>query len=524
MYLLVIFALIFIFFICITYLNIFTTKEKYDPNEIISTDPNSMFYNWTLQDYINILEPESVFDMDINLNSMLGVKKTIEINIQEFDNINILTEYNLEYNLTTNQNQYRTRVIDSTVYEQGRCNCCYAFVLTTALDCAYSLYYNNSKNTILNTHFSAQQLLDCFSSPNGETPGKPAKGCKPSDYNKIVTQAYDVTNKLVLDVDYSYIPSVRAGTFNFEEASQRCESLKTRINTQTNPILFFSVNPIQMYRFVFDGIDAAEYITYIKKLIYKYGCILFGYHNAGYRSFYNYQNKIVPTIYTLDASSGFIFEKNFTHAMLLVGWTLIDNTNCWIVKNTWKKTWGCNGYAYFNHSENIFNRNMVYVIKPERPDCAEDDPDIKLFFKNVPEINIKDQKLVWKLNLQFKIYRPSPSNTIKFFINNMYINDSDNCIYYREKLQNSYNIQVGGYDITTIDKYYYGKDNTKTTPNQGYYFKGNIVLTDQIDYNNANDIKGIWNIVLSVTDTTNPDLNLSATLYLDWSTVTPENR
>jgi len=516
MYILLIFVIIFIFFFC-NFFTIKKTKEKYNPNEIISTNPNSMFYNWTLQDYINILEPIDIFEADTNLNSMLGVdNQTIEIGTDELDTINIFPEYDLEYNLTTNQNQYRTRVIVPTVYEQGRCNCCYAFILTTALDCAYSLYYYNSSNTILNTHFSAQQLLDCFSSKGGTTPGKPAKGCAPSTYNKIINKVYNVNNKLVLDVDYPYV--VREGNFNFEQASERCVNLQNRIDTQTNPILFFSVDPIQLYRFKITDLSAN--ITYIKKIIYKYGCALFGYHNAGYNSFVNYMDKSQPTIYELDVTSGFALGENFTHAMLIVGWTVIGSKNCWIVKNTWKKTWGYNGYAYFNQAENIFSNDRLYVIKLERR-CIEDNiPNIKLYLKNPLKITIKDQKLEWTVPLQFKIYRPSTSNTIKFFINNMYINDNDNCIYYREKQQNSYNIQVGVDDIINIDKYYYEKDDqTKTTSNQGYYFKGNITLTDQIDYNNANDIKGIWNIVLSVTDTTNPDLNLSATLYLDWSQV-----
>jgi hypothetical protein len=41
-------------------------------------------------------------------------------------------------------------------------------------------------------------------------------------------------------------------------------------------------------------------------------------------------------------------NKNGGHAMVLIGWKIIDGVEHWIVSNSWDKSWGDNGNCYFN--------------------------------------------------------------------------------------------------------------------------------------------------------------------------------
>jgi C1A family cysteine protease len=40
-----------------------------------------------------------------------------------------------------------------------------------------------------------------------------------------------------------------------------------------------------------------------------------------------------------------ITDKYYNHALTIVGWGLENNTNYWIVKNSWSEEWGENGFA-----------------------------------------------------------------------------------------------------------------------------------------------------------------------------------
>lgn len=39
-------------------------------------------------------------------------------------------------------------------------------------------------------------------------------------------------------------------------------------------------------------------------------------------------------------------NQKSTHVVVVVGMTEVDGVQVWIIRNSWGKTWGDNGYAY----------------------------------------------------------------------------------------------------------------------------------------------------------------------------------
>lgn len=52
-----------------------------------------------------------------------------------------------------------------------------------------------------------------------------------------------------------------------------------------------------------------------------------------------------------------------SHAMVIVGWTKISNTEYYVVQNSWGKEWGNNGYCYIKPNSNIITDMYTSVDK-----------------------------------------------------------------------------------------------------------------------------------------------------------------
>jgi len=53
--------------------------------------------------------------------------------------------------------------------------------------------------------------------------------------------------------------------------------------------------------------------------------------------------------------------KGYIHYVLVIGWGVQDNTKYWIIKNSFSKNWGENGFAKLKREVNIRSLNDIVV-------------------------------------------------------------------------------------------------------------------------------------------------------------------
>jgi cathepsin B len=83
--------------------------------------------------------------------------------------------------------------------------------------------------------------------------------------------------------------------------------------------------------------------SFIRQNIYKWGPVTTGM--IVYPDFYTFDTK---TVYTWNGFG----EPVGGHAVEIVGWDEKDGVKCWIVKNSWGKSWGDKGYFYMKRGVN----------------------------------------------------------------------------------------------------------------------------------------------------------------------------
>lgn len=105
--------------------------------------------------------------------------------------------------------------------------------------------------------------------------------------------------------------------------------------------------------------------------------------SAAKNAIYNLHTPLLITIdvyesfYDID-HSGIVPNKSGgyagSHALVIVGWTKIGNTEYYVVQNSWGEDWGDNGYCYIKPSNSIIDK--IYL--------TTDKENVKTSFTDVP--------------------------------------------------------------------------------------------------------------------------------------------
>lgn len=127
----------------------------------------------------------------------------------------------------------------------------------------------------------------------------------------------------------------------------------------------------------------------LEKLLYNFGPIFVCIDTTILNSFENYGETIRNNF--KDVCKGVLKSKiaisKPNHALLLVGYgTLADNTKYWILKNSWSKNWGCDGYCAIQYV------NSLLPIKDDFSGETKTGP--LAIFENITYVNDKDLKKV----------------------------------------------------------------------------------------------------------------------------------
>ena len=187
----------------------------------------------------------------------------------------------------------------SPVKNQGSCGDCFAFASATLLE-----YW--SKRNGFPKSLSSQLIMDCTS---GES--RPDVGCEGGLMEYVFE--YAKNHPIALDVDFPY-----------QEAAGICPSKKLLSHVKVND-----------YKVIMhDDSPTAE--KQFEAILHKYGPISVGVDST-----------------TMDNYKGGIFKAsacttNIDHAVAIVGYT----PDAWIIKNSWGKNWGENGYFRLERGKN----------------------------------------------------------------------------------------------------------------------------------------------------------------------------
>jgi len=205
---------------------------------------------------------------------------------------------------------WRTKGAVTPVKDQGQCGSCWAFSTTGVLEGFY--FVNNGK--LLS--FSEQQIVDCnFPINLGCNGGLPYKAVK-----------YVANHGISLESDYPYTAAKGKCQFDSARAIKVAGGYKFVTPKSTDQLKAALVNsPVSI------GVQADQDVFHF----YKSGVVT---KNCG---------------------------ANLNHAVLAVGYKVVDGVEAFIVKNSWTASWGQEGYIHIGTDQTQNNGKGVCGILGE---------------------------------------------------------------------------------------------------------------------------------------------------------------
>ena len=207
------------------------------------------------------------------------------------------------------------------IRDQNGCGSCWAFAVTSAFETAHKKFYNAFVD------LSEEDLIDC-----GHIGTVDVGGCKGGSS----------TNAL----EYTRL----SGAVSEADNPYRCF-------TRTDGFLCPQVSLHQYFTLSWGQMSLSATPEQIKNMIKAYGSVI-TYMRAGLNSFSGYTSGVYngyPNTTPYDTD----------HAVTLVGWN--DTLNAWIVRNSWGKDWGMNGYAYVNYNSCNIAKYVFYAWPKKAP-------------------------------------------------------------------------------------------------------------------------------------------------------------
>jgi C1A family cysteine protease len=204
-------------------------------------------------------------------------------------------------NQTINIFDWRTKSVISSVKNQLKCGCCYAFATATIMETLYAMKTNSQ--TIID--FSPQQIADCSS--NGNT------GCSGGSFPPSVRYLSGQGGKIATDASYPYVGK-----------KQTCRT--------------DNLNQITLGNIEYGSIPEGDEVKLAEALT-NHGPIFIGL-DADSRLFMFYKSGVLKIKNCPTA------RQDMDHAMVIVGYGYDNNvqTPYWIIKNSWGTKWGEHGY------------------------------------------------------------------------------------------------------------------------------------------------------------------------------------
>ncbi|CAF3280247.1 unnamed protein product [Rotaria socialis] len=204
-------------------------------------------------------------------------------------------------NQQSNVFDWRTKSVVSSVKDQRKCGCCYAFATATVMETLYAIK-TNSKTII---DFSAQQIADCSSNGNN--------GCAGGNFGPSVRYLADNGGKIATESSYPY-----AG------AQKSCRTS--------------GVNEIQLGNIQY-GVIPEGNEKKLAEALTNYGPIFIGI-DTDTKLFMFYKTGV------LKIDNCPTRRQDMDHAMAVVGYGYDDalKSSYWIIKNSWGTKWGEQGY------------------------------------------------------------------------------------------------------------------------------------------------------------------------------------
>ncbi|MFH2028012.1 MAG: S8 family serine peptidase, partial [Nanoarchaeota archaeon] len=248
---------------------------------------------------------------------------------------------------------------DTPVKDQGHCGSCWAFASMAALETSINAYYNDpdldfdlSEEDLITCYYESgccgvypEQITEIFSNYLQET-GVPTEECSPY-------MACDNSNQNCL------------GSSDDVDTCSDVIPCNTKCSDWQN-----SAWTTEDYKEVELTDDAEQNIDLIKRLLIEYGPVVVGM--VVYSDFPSYSGGVYkPT--TSSTLGG--------HAITIVGYSLDDGIDYWIVKNSWGPDWGEEGYfRIFAGESKIDSKYAIVPIHPIsnmglKPKCNDIDND-----------------------------------------------------------------------------------------------------------------------------------------------------
>jgi hypothetical protein len=183
----------------------------------------------------------------------------------------------------------------TSVKDQGSCGSCWAFAAIATIESSHALI-NNEKLDL-----SEQSFVDCVSNSSGCLGGW-----------------YDFAYDWLLQNDAEV---VLEGQAPYKKKQNSCLLSEGKSNVKIANYKFLSGNP-----------STEE----VKNLLTRHGAMAVAL-DANSSEFLNYTSGVIRSGNTIP-----------THAVTLIGWD--DNKEAWLIKNSWSKNWGLDGYGWVGYN------------------------------------------------------------------------------------------------------------------------------------------------------------------------------
>jgi len=193
---------------------------------------------------------------------------------------------------------WREKGAVAEVKDQEQCGSCWAFCTVVACEGAYFLEHNQLLS------LSEQQIVDCDGNDHGCDGGWPTNAM---DYIKSA-------GGLMLESDYPYKGYEGSCKFDASKAKMQVKSVHTFTARNEEKMM----TAVQQYGPLAIALDASKFDYYSSGIMNGSGC----------------------------------YAGSPDHGVAVVGWGVEGSTKYWIVKNSWGKSWGENGYVRIERGSN----------------------------------------------------------------------------------------------------------------------------------------------------------------------------
>lgn len=201
---------------------------------------------------------------------------------------------------------------------QGLCGSCWAFASMAAYESNYLIVNNR------NLDLSEQYIIDAAVTDRGQDAGS----CNGGSYVRV----------------FSFL--TQYGALKEEKFPYSGRSVRKR-RPQKNPYYTMKWGRVKDYK--------VPPVIEVKKALVKYGPITASV-------------KVTPAF---QAYTGGIFDEHApvrsqldtNHAIVIVGWD--DNKKSYLIKNSWGKDWGEDGYMWIEYGSNNIGRGASWIIVPK---------------------------------------------------------------------------------------------------------------------------------------------------------------